>query len=77
MKLISTECHVLDVNHLVQKLKEDGVEVFRVDVIKFTDPQNYQQLPSSERTVIFRVMNEETETMLSLKYPSGMFQIYR
>lgn len=77
MKLISTVCHNLDVIHLILKLKEDGVEVFRVDVMKMIDPETYQQVPSGQRRVIFTVMNEETETMLGLKYPAGMFHIYR
>jgi hypothetical protein len=77
MKLISAACHALDVNSLVQKLKEDGVEVVRTVIIKVTDPHTFQEVPSNQRIVIFRVMNEETETMLGLKYPPGMFQIYR
>jgi len=77
MKFISTTCHVLDINHLVLKLKEDGVEIVRTVVVKITDPITFHEVPTNQRIVIFRVMSEETETMLSLKYPAGTFQIYR
>jgi len=77
MKLISTKCSVSDVPILIKKLKDDGVEVFRVDVIKFIDPHTNQLRPSNQRIIIFSVMNEETETMLGLKYPAGMFRIHK
>ena len=61
---------------LIAQLKEDDVEIYRIIIVYQVNPCG-NSVPTDKRTLVFCVMNKETETLLGIKYPAKMFRMYR
>jgi hypothetical protein len=72
MKIFAVTCNPVKLMDTLVKLKsEPGVYIVKVEKLsEFVTSLRYS---SDESIIIFRIMDEETEVLLRLKYPPGTF----